>query len=176
MRANTTLFSIVLLVLFSLAILPGCSFISGTPTGPGVTTTTAPSPEIVKSRQDTAVRLASSLATKAALIAVNDDHTTETATLINTVASAIVKATDNNQLDLTQVRVMAAKAVADAQGSTKQKLIASQLVDTIGLLVQSRVDSDLSGLSDTDKRVRVIGLIRAAALGATDATAIFVTQ
>jgi len=125
-------------------------------------------------KDQASVRLGTALATKAALLAVNDADVQLTAQIIHDVANVIVAATANDTLDLTTLRTMASQEVAKRVANPKQKLIAAQLVDTIGMLVQDRIDSDATGLATTDRRVLAIGLIRAAATGALEATAIFV--
>lgn len=117
------------------------------------------------------VRLAAGLATKAALVAVKDEDASKTAQIISDVSTAILNSTTDTTIDLTTVRVLAANEVGKIDASPKQKLVASQLVDAIGLLVQSRVDSVT--LDPASRQASTLKLIRAAANGAKDATAIF---
>jgi hypothetical protein len=122
------------------------------------------------------VQVATTLATKAALLAVDSSDAQKTAVVIAKVADAVVQATANDQLDLTQVRLIADKVIADLATDPRQKLIASQTLDTIAILVQDRIDADTATLSPTDKRRIAIALINSAAQGALDATAIFISN
>lgn len=153
---------ILVLALFTL-LVGGCQI---SPASSALT------PEQRQARNETGIRLAASLATKGALIAVNDKDAAETAKVISQVAGDIVKATADDKLDLTTLRQLAVQRIAAMNTSTKQRLIATQLVDTIGLLVQAQVDQ--AAIDSGDKQIQTIRLIRAAAQGANDATTIFV--
>ena len=158
-RVTTLLFPVMALVLL---FAGGCQV---SPTNPTLT------PEQRQAKNETTVRLAASLATKGALIAVNEKDAAETATVISQVAGDIVKVTANDTLDLTTVRQVAVQRIAAMNASSKQRLIATQLVDTIALLVQAQVDQAV--IDGGDQRVYTIRLIRVAAEGAKDATLIF---
>lgn len=122
------------------------------------------------------VNLAAALATKGCLVAMDSTDVTATAIAINQVDNAILAATVNNQLNLTQLRLLADKAAANVKGTGKQKLIVSQAVDSVFLVVQNRVNSDFNGLSDSDKLTATIRIVRAAAQGSADATTMFLTN
>jgi len=122
------------------------------------------------------VQVATTLATKAALLAVDSNDAQKTAVVIAKVADAVVQATANDQLDLTQVRPDCRQSDRGPRHRSRQKLIASQTLDTIAILVQDRIDADTATLSPTDKRRIAIALINSAAQGALDATAIFISN
>ena len=154
--------------IFTLAIMAavagfgGCANIQTTP----LTSTQQ------QANAETTVRLASGLATKAALVAIKDEDTAKTAQIVRDVATAILDSTKDGTIDLSTLRVLAANEIGKLSATSKQKLIVSELVDAIGLLVQNRIDT--TAVDPASQQANAIALIRAAANGAKDATAIFV--
>lgn len=124
-------------------------------------------------RNETTIRVASALATKAAIVAVEDRSVDSTARSVNRVAADVVTATEKPGFLVGAVRGLAAKTVAEQRDLTlKQRLVAGQLVDTIAMLVQAHVENG-GGVQD-DETVR--RLVRAAAKGVLDATAPWASQ
>lgn len=126
------------------------------------------------SRTVVTIRVASGLATKAALVAADEREVIATARGINAVAVAVGQAADDPVLAIGFVKGRATKFIAGQAGLTlKQRLIASQLLDTIVVLVQGELENDDGSYRDVEV---IRQMVKSAAAGVIDATAVLAAE
>jgi len=128
-------------------------------------------PEQRQARAESSVRLAAGMTAKGILIALSDKDAADAAKIVDQVARDILDITANDTVDLTAIRQIVSQRIAAMKATAKQRLIASQIVDAIALVVQEKVD--LLEVDGGDQTQNAIRLVRFAAQGAQDAAAIF---
>ena len=153
-----------MLILLGISAAGGCTTIA----------TTQPSAQQNVNYQNI-VQTGTALDTQGALMSLSPTDAATTAQAIYTVANTLNTAASQPDFDSTSASLLANTILAKTNMTPQQRIIASQVVNAVTLLVQTQLDAQGSQITTSQRAVLVRQYTQAACQGAMNATALWVT-